>query len=395
MQKTFVTDLANDVSPYAVEIRHRIHMNPETAMEEYETTKLIKEELLEMGAELQGIDIDVGCVGLIKGTKPGKGKVIAIRCDIDALPMKDLCGKPWHSRKENAAHTCGHDAHTAALLGAAKALIQIRDKFSGTIKLVFQPGEEGLHGAKVLVAKGVMENPHVDLMVAMHNTPMYKLGQIACAEGQIMAASDRFTARFIGKSAHGSRPAEGRNALLALSHAVIGLHEIVSNELTTKEMAVVNTCVADSGTVSNIIPAEAVLKGTVRTLSSVSRIASEKAIRRIVEQAAALCGCTSEIEYDYGCPPVSNDSEITELVHKAAEKIVDDGNCIHLDALLGGEDFSMYSEVNPKTCFYRLGVATGDVQHAPQLHNAHFDFNDAAMPYAIAEHIQLVLDVNG
>ena len=145
MQKTFVTDLANDVSPYAVEIRHRIHMNPETAMEEYETTKLIKEELLEMGAELQGIDIDVGCVGLIKGTKPGKGKVIAIRCDIDALPMKDLCGKPWHSRKENAAHTCGHDAHTAALLGAAKALIQIRDKFSGTIKLVFQPGEEGLH----------------------------------------------------------------------------------------------------------------------------------------------------------------------------------------------------------------------------------------------------------
>lgn len=395
MKKTFVTDLAGSVSPYAVEIRHRIHMYPETAMEEFETTKLIKKELQDMGVELQDIDTEVGCVGLIKGTKPGEGKVIAIRSDIDALPMQDLCGKPWSSKRENAAHTCGHDAHTAALLGAAKALMQIRDQFSGIVKLVFQPGEEGLHGAKVLVAKGVMENPHVDLMVAMHNTPMYKLGQIACAEGQIMAASDRFTVKFTGKSAHGSRPAEGRNALLAMSHAIIGLHEIVSNEIPTKEMAVVNTCVANSGTVSNIIPAEAVLKGTVRTLSSASRTIAENAIRRIAEHAAALCGCTAEVEYDYGCPPVSNHPEITEIVRRAAEKIVDEGNYIHLDSLLGGEDFSMYTEVNPHTCLYRMGVAVSDVQHEYQLHNAHFDFNDDAMPYAIAGHIQLVLDVNG
>ncbi|MBR3474778.1 MAG: amidohydrolase [Oscillospiraceae bacterium] len=395
MKKSFVTDLALKLAPYAVEIRHRIHRNPETAMVEYKTTELIKHELLQMGVELQDIGLKTGCVGLIRGLKPGEGKVLGIRADIDALPMQDLCGKPWHSTVDGVAHTCGHDSHTAALLAAAKGLMQIRDQFSGIVKLVFQPGEEGMLGAKVLVEKGVMDDPTVDMMVAMHNTPMYKLGQIACAEGQIMAASDRFLLKFVGKSAHGSRPSEGRNSLLALSHAVLGLHEIISNEVNTREMAVVNTCIAEGGTACNIVPAEASLKGTVRTLSPDVRKTVEAAIRRVAEHAAAMCGCTAEISYSYGCPPVTNDAELTELVRKAAEKIVDDGNYLHLDSLLGGEDFSVYSQVNPKTCLYRLGVARESVEREPQLHNAHFDFNDDAMPYAIAGHLQLVLDING
>ena len=394
MKETNVTKLAKQYSQYAIDIRHQIHMHPETAMEEYKTTELIKNELKKMGAEIQDIGIETGCIGLITGTKPGDGIVLAIRADIDALPMQDLCGKPWASKVDNIAHTCGHDAHTAALLGAAKALIGIRDKFSGTVKLIFQPGEEGMRGAKVLVANGVMENPHVDMVVAMHNTPMYKLGQIACAEGQIMAASDRFAIKFKGKSAHASRPVEGRNAMLALAHAVLGLHEIVSNEVNTKTMAVVNTCIAECGTATNIVPDEAVLKGTVRTLSPDVRTSVEAALRRVAEHAAALCGCSAEVTYNYGCPPVSNDPEVTELVRKAAEKIVDEGQYVKLESLLGGEDFSVYSEITPKTCLYRLGVGR-DGYDEPQLHNAHFDFNDEAMPYAIAGHIQLVLDVNG
>ena len=383
------------IAPYAIEIRRDIHMNPEIAFQEVRTTQLVKKELLSLGAGIQEIGLETGCIGIICGKKPGKGKVIGIRCDMDALPMQDLCGKTWSSQNDGVAHTCGHDAHTAALLGAAKALMQLRDQFSGAVKLIFQPAEEGMRGAAIVVQKGGMENPHVDLMVCMHNTPMYKLGQIAVASGQIMAASDRFSIKFTGKSAHGSRPVEGKNTLLALSHTVLGLHEIVSNEVKSKDQAVVNTCVANGGTVSNIIPDTAILQGTVRTLDSDVRNTVESSLHRVTEHAAALCGCTAEITYRRGCPPVCNDPEVTELVRKAAEKVVDDGACIELAPLLGGEDFSVYTSVNPKTCLYRLGVARDSIEDEPQLHNSRFDFNDDAMPYAIASYIQIVLDING
>ena len=392
MKETTVTRLARETAPWATEIRHQLHRRPEIAMKEYETTALIRRELTAMGVEQQDIGMETGAVGLIRGTKPGGGTVVGLRADIDALPMEDLSGRAWASEIPGMAHTCGHDAHTACLLGAAKVLMQLRDRFSGTVKLVFQPGEEGLHGARVMVAKGVMENPHVDMMIGIHGTPIFPIGSYAVSAGQIMAASDRFLITFRGKSAHASRPVEGRNALVAAAHTVVALQEIVSNEISTREQAVVNTCICRAGAASNIIPDTAILQGTVRTLSPAARQIAEEAIGRMAASCAALSGCSCEMEYRKGCPPVCNHPEITEAVRAAAGKIVTEDRVLPLQPIMGGEDFSLYTEVNPRTAFFRVGSGAPEEADLVQLHNAHYDFDDRAIPYGIAAHVQFVLD---
>ena len=396
LKDTFVTRLAKEVAPYATELRHEIHQHPELGLQEYNTTAIVRRELENMGVEIQELGLETGCVAIIHGQKPGNGKVIGLRADMDALPMDDLCGKPWASKVPGVAHTCGHDMHTACLLAAAKALMQIRDQFSGIVKLIFQPAEEGLRGSKVIIEKGGLENPRVECMTALHGTPAYKLGTFALASGKIMASSDEYQITFKGKSAHASRPVEGRNALLAAAHALIAIQEIVPNEVRTKEEAVISTCILKGGTASNIVPDTAILGGTVRALDPEVRVTLEKAIRRSAEGAALLAGCEAEVDYQHGTPVVINDPEIAEQVHQATSKVVGEENVVPLAPLLGGEDFSFYTEVlGGRTTFYRVGTGQDGVDNEPTLHNAHYDTNDAVIPYAIAAHIQYVLDVNG
>lgn len=392
---TEVTKLAKELAEYAVTIRHEIHEHPELGLKEYNTTEIVKRELGKIGAEILDLGLEVGCVALIHGTKPGEGKVIGLRADMDALPMNDLCGKPWSSKIEGAAHTCGHDAHTAALLAAAKALVENRDKFSGTVKLIFQPAEENFAGAKYMIAHGAMENPPMDVLTSLHGTPAYLLGQYAIASGKIMASADEYNISFIGKSAHASRPVEGRNALLAASHAIIALQEIVPNEVKSKEEAVVNTCVLKCGTAANIVPDKAVISGTVRCLDPEVRDTLEAAIRRVANAAAALCGCEAEIDYVRGTDAVINEEETVEHIIASTSKIVGRENIVHLKSLLGGEDFSFYRQYVDKIAFYRVGTGTPENGPVYQLHNAHYDTNDEMIPYCIAAHIQCVFDLNG
>lgn len=393
--KTEVTALAKELTPYAVSIRHEIHEHPELGLKEYNTTEIVKRELNKIGAEILDLGLEVGCVALIHGTKTGKGKVIGLRADMDALPMNDLSGKPWSSKVDGVAHTCGHDAHTACLLAAAKALMDNRDKFCGTVKLIFQPAEETFAGAKYMIAHGAMEHPAMDVLTSLHGTPAYHLGQYAIASGKIMASADEYNISFIGKSAHASRPVEGRNALLAASHAVIALQEIVSNEVKTKEEAVVNTCVLKCGTAANIIPDKATISGTVRCLDPEVRETLEAAIRRVANAAALLCGCEAEINYIRGTDAVINDEETVNNIIASTSKIVGSENIVHLKSLLGGEDFSFYKKYVEKIAFYRVGTGTPENGPVIQLHNAHYDTNDEVIPYCIAAHIQCVYDLNG
>ena len=392
LKDTEVTRKAVELTPYAVAIRHKIHENPELGMKEFNTTAIVRRELQNMGAEILDLRTEVGCVALIRGTKEGGGKVLGLRADMDALPMTDLCGKEWASKVEGVAHTCGHDAHTAALLAAAKALTELKDQFSGTVKLIFQPAEETLSGARYMIAHGAMENPAIDILTSLHGTPAYHMGTYAVASGKIMASADEYYIPFKGKSAHASRPVEGKNALLAASHAIIALQEIVPNEVPSKEEAVINTCVLNCGTAANIVPDTAVIKGTVRCLDPEIRDVLEAAISRVVHAAAALCGCEADVNYVRGTDAVINDEETVEAIKRAAVKIVGEENVVHLNSLLGGEDFSFYRQYVSEIAFYRVGTGTSEKGPVYQLHNAHYDTDDEMIPYCIAAHIQFVLD---
>lgn len=392
---TEITKLANDLTPYAVELRHRIHEHPELGMKVYETTRIVKEELEKIGAEILELGLESGCVALIHGENEGPKRVIGLRADMDALPMDDLSGAPWSSKEKGAAHTCGHDSHTAALLAAAKGLAANRDKFSGTVKLIFQPAEETFSGARHLIEHGATENPYIDIMTSLHGTPAYQLGQYAIASGKIMASSDEYHISFIGKSAHASRPVEGRNALLAASHAIIALQEIVPNEVKSKEEAVVNTCVLHCGTAANIVPDKAVISGTVRCLDPEVRKTLEAAIRRVASAAALMCACECEIDYIHGTDSVINDEELVDSISDSLAKIVGKENVVHLKSLLGGEDFSFYRPHVGKIAFYRVGTGVPEKGPVYQLHNAHYDTPDEVMPYYIAAHLQCVIDFNG
>lgn len=390
-----VFSLAEEVAPYAVELRHELHRVPELALQEYKTTAILRRELETMDVEFQDIGMETGVVALIHGKKPGEGKCIGIRADIDALPLQDMSGAEYASCIPGHAHACGHDAHAACLLAAAKVLSEHRTSFSGVVKLIFQPGEEGLLGAKEMLRHGVLENPHVDTMIALHDQPAFPVGRVAVSPGKIMASSDTFSVRFLGKSGHASRPSEGINALLAASHTVIALNEIVSNEVRTREEAVINVCVLQAGTAQNIIPDEAVLKGTVRCLEPKVRDQCEASIRRVAGCVAEMCRCRMEIEYLRGIPALSNEQETSSLLKQAAERVLGKDRVIPLPPVLGSEDFSFFADAVGKTCYYRLGCAREHLGEQPMLHNPAFNFNDDAFPYGIAVHVAFVLEVNG
>lgn len=385
--------MAAEQAEYAAAIRHELHKIPETAMTEYETTKLIRRELDALGATYQDLGMETGCVALLTGTKPGAGQVTAIRADIDGLPIDDLCQKPYASVHAHKAHACGHDGHTACLLGTARALASRRDLFSGTVKLIFQPGEEGLIGAKKMLEGGVLKNPDVDSLVALHGQPAFKVGQIAVSKGVIMASSDMFTIRFLGKSAHASRPAEGINPLTAAAQAVLSLQQIVPAEVKTAEQAVISVCMLQAGTAHNIIPNEAVLLGTVRCLNESVRQGLEKSVKRVAQTAAEMYRCQCETAYVHGVPVLENDEETCSVLQRTAEKIAAEGDVVPLPAVLGSEDFAFYANALKRTGYFRIGCA--EEENPPLLHNGVFDFNDKALVYGMAMEIGYVLAQNG
>lgn len=382
---------AQELKGYCTEMRHTIHQNPEPSFKEFETTKLIKAELDKMGVEYLPLDIPTGVVAVICGTKPGN-RITALRADIDALQMPDLCGKEYASKNDGVAHACGHDGHTAILLGVAKLLSGMRDQFSGTVKLVFQPAEEGLGGSKIILNSGGVDD--VESIVCLHTWPYFKVGEIGAWGGKYMASSDRFLVKIIGQSGHGARPYKAVNPITAAASAVSGLLNIVPNEIVTSEQAVISVCTIHAGVAFNVIPDAVEFGGTVRALDPDVRDQLEERIYRTVNGAAAMFGCRAEIDYEHGTPPLYNDPGLAAEVVAAGEKALGKEAIRELDGpVMGSEDFSFYLQDKiEKGVFFRLGVGTGEEGEPTALHNSHFDFNDDAIPYGIATMVQLVLD---
>jgi amidohydrolase/hippurate hydrolase len=316
---------ALEIKDYAVKLRRHFHQNPELGHREYETSAFIRKELEAMGVGIVPIDVETGVLGILKGEKQGPPTVTALRADIDAIPVVERTGLPYASRNPGVMHGCGHDGHTAGLLGVAKLLTSMRDRFSGTVKFIFQPAEEILTGAKSMVEAGVLENPGVDTVVGLHAWPPVEVGKIGVYKGSYQASADKFVVTVSGRGAHGAYPYRAADALLAGVYSVAALQNIVSREIDALDKVALSVCTFHGGEAFNTMPEEVTFSGTVRCHDEAVRRSIEAKINRVVKGICTSYGCTYRLEYIYGVPPVVNDPEVIDLITEAANQALGEG----------------------------------------------------------------------
>lgn len=392
MEKT-VMERAEAVKEYCTMCRRRLHRRPELSLREYETTEFIKQELRKMGIPILDIPLETGAVAIIEGKNPGP--VSAIRADIDALPITEETGKPYASENPGVMHACGHDGHAAILMGIAKVLWDMRDELRGIVKLIFQPGEEGLLGARKVIESGALKDPDVESIVCWHGWPYLKVGEVGAWPGQYMASADMFDAVMKGQGGHGCRPYKAVNPIVATAAAVSAIQNICASEIVTAQQAVISVCKIHAGIANNVIPDSVEFGGTVRCLDPEVRLQLERKLKRTIEGAAATFGCECEINYIHGVPSLYNSPEIVRELLSAAEQVLGCERIKELDGpVMGGEDFSYYVEEGCPGVFMRLGIAA-EGEEERTLHNCHFDFNDDAIPAGVAVMVQYILNKHG
>lgn len=388
-----IKQLIKDELSHATKIRHAIHENPELGFQERDTTKLILDELEKNDLEIIPIDLETGVLAIIRGKAEwngvGKAPVIGIRADIDALPIEESTGKPYSSKKPGVMHACGHDGHTASLLGTAIVLQKLSNNFAGTVKFFFQPAEETLYGAQRMLACGILENPAVDKVIALHGDVALPIGTIGVYPGAFMASSDVFKIKVTGAGTHGATPFRGTDALSAAAQMVLSLQMVLAREIDANDRAVLSVCQLHSGDAFNVIPGEANLAGTVRCHSQTVREYIAQRIASICESIAHSYRCEVKTEYIYGLPATVNDVAVIEEITMAAKKAIGATNVTNLQMpLMGSEDFSLFTQQIPGAIF-RIGVYDGT---PISLHNPGFDFPDKALEVAVPVLIQYALD---
>ncbi|CDZ71111.1 Putative Amidohydrolase family protein; hippurate hydrolase (Benzoylglycine amidohydrolase) [Neorhizobium galegae bv. orientalis] len=372
-------ELQGEVSEW----RRYLHENPEILYEVENTASFVEQKLKEFGIDevVPGIG-RTGVVGIIRGKGPG-GRTIGLRADMDALPLSEITGKPWASKVPGKMHACGHDGHTSMLLGAAKYLAETRN-FNGSVALIFQPAEEGGAGALAMVDDGMMERFGIDEVYGMHNMPGIPLGQFAIRKGGIMAAPDRFTITIKGRGGHAAQPHKTIDPIFIGSQLVGSLQAIAARNADPVHSIVISVTRFDAGTAYNIIPDQATLWGTVRTLSEETRDLAENRIRQIVEGIVSAHGATSEIDYYRQCPVTFNhDLETDHAIGVAADVVGASNVDTNVEPTMAGEDFAFMLKRRPGAFIF---IGNGDTA---ALHNPHYDFDDEAISYGISYWVRL------
>jgi amidohydrolase len=385
---------ALSIKEYLTKIRRTIHQYPELGMQEFRTTNLVKKELSNMGVNIIELNSDVGVLGVIKGTKGESDRVTAFRADMDALPITERTNLPYASKNNGIMHACGHDGHTAILLGAAKLLSNMKHRFSGMIKFIFQPDEENLNGAKLMVEEGVLENPKVDTIIALHCWPPLKTGKIGVWEGPYMASSDKFSIRISGRGGHGAYPHKSVDSVLTAAELVLALQRIVSREIDSFDNVVLSVCTINGGTAFNVIPDEVILTGTVRCQQTNLREVIKSKIERIVQGLANSTGCNYSLDYRFGVSNLVNHFDVVNLVRRATEQVLGKDWIVNLEKpAMSSEDFSVYLDKIPHGAFVRIGN-TDSGQEPLLVHSDKFNFNDEAIPMGVSVLTQLALNNN-
>lgn len=371
------------------DIRHQIHMNPELGFEEYETSKLVASELEKLGIEVTKNVAKTGVVGLIKGGYPGK--TVALRADMDALRINEEGDYEFKSKNPGVMHACGHDGHTASLLGVAMMLNEIKDELHGNVKLIFQPAEEVEGGALPMIKEGVLENPKVDAVFGGHLWGSIEEGKVAVKHGAMMASPDIFTIKIHGKGGHAGVPHASVDPVPIMAQVITALQTIVSRKNDPTNPLVISCCNVHSGECHNAIPTEALIQGTVRTLNNDTRDFAEETIEKFVKGIVESQGASYEFEFIRQFPPLVNDKNMADVLEKAAKKIVGDENVFELATpSMGGEDFAFYTEEVPSS-FAFVGM-TKDVENPILHHNAKFAWEDNNMKNLAQTLAQVAID---
>ena len=366
--------------------RHEIHAHPETAFEEKQTAEFVAQRLSEFGIEVHRGLAGTGVVGTLRGSRPGS-RAIALRADMDALHIHERNGHDYVSKNPGKMHACGHDGHTTMLLGAARYLAETRN-FAGTVHFVFQPAEENEGGGRVMVADGLFERFPVEAVYGMHNWPGMPVGTFAMRAGPMMASFDIFEITVKGKGTHAALPHLGHDPMVAAAHMVTGLQTLVSRNTHPLESAVVSVTQIHGGDTWNVIPDEAVLRGTVRSFKTELQDAIEAGIRRVAAGIASALGTSAEVRYERRYPPTVNSEKETEIAAAIAADVVGDANVNRgLLPTMGSEDFAFMLQAKPG-CYVFIGNGTGD--KAVGLHNPHYDFNDEILAIGASYWARLV-----
>jgi amidohydrolase len=394
-----VERLAAEINPQVVAWRRDFHKNPELGNNEVRTAKVIADELRKLGYEVQTGVAGTGVVGVLKGGRPGP--VVALRSDMDALPVteqvdvpfKSIAKAQWNGQEVGVMHACGHDNHMAILLGAAATFAKVRDRIPGTIKLIFQPAEEGPGGAEPMIKAGVMENPKVDAVFGLHVFP-FPAGSIVYRSGPLMASADSFVIKVKGRQTHGAVPWGGVDPIVIGSQIVMALQTIISRTVNiTEAPAVVTVGRFTGGNRSNIVPEEIELEGTVRTFDENVRKSIHDRIRSIATNLAESAGATATVEFGLGYPVTRNDPALTERMVPTLRRVAGAQN-VQVGPLTGtAEDFSYFQQQAPGLFFF-LGVTPKDQDHtrAPQNHSPLFFADESALPVGVKVMSNLALD---
>ena len=369
-----------EMKDWLIETRRTIHMNPELGFEEVETSKLVAGYLEKFGLQVKTGMAKTGVIGLLKGEKPGK--TVAIRADMDALPMEEANEIPYRSRVKGKMHACGHDAHVAILLGVARLFSSMRGRVRGNIKWIFQPAEEGGGGGRVLTEEGVLENPKVDAIFGAHLFPDLKVGRVGIHEKEGLAATDRFIIKMIGRGAHGAYPHLSRDPILAVGELIGQIHTIVSRSINPLDSAVITIGKVSGGTAFNIIPDEAEILGTVRSLSQKVREELKSRMEEVTQGVAKSFGMDYHFDFQWGYPALINDPEMSRLVAAACAKGIGKEKVEFIRPSMGGEDFAYYLEKVPGS-FFRLGCRNEEKGIVNPFHSSRFNIDEDVLPFGV------------
>lgn len=381
-------DVKDKYEEELIEFRRDLHMYPELSFKEYETTRKIKERLISLGVEIIDIGMETGVVGLLRGREDGP--TIALRGDIDALPIKEISSREYKSKIDGVMHACGHDIHTASVMGAAMILSEMRDKLKGNVAFVFQPAEEVNAGAKMMVKHGLFDKLKIDRIIGLHNNPEIPWGKIAIKKEGLMAAVDTIRIRVYGKGGHGAIPHATRDPIIAAAAMIMNVQTIISRNISPLNSAVISFGTINAGTANNVIPELVEISGTVRSFDPEDRNLLPERIKKIIESTAEGYRVEAELDYIFDLPAVYNPEDLTNLAYESCREVLGDEYIYNPIPSMGGEDFAIFTE-NVEGFFFWLGVGNHEKDMNYVWHNPRFDGDDRAIINASAFMSEMVI----
>ena len=372
-----ISKLAKQYAPDIISIRHHLHAHPELSYQEFETSAFVQRQLSDLGIPFK-VMATTGVVGLIEGKNPGK-RQIALRADMDALPIKEENDIPYRSQREGLMHACGHDVHTSILLGAARILHTLKDEWEGTVKLIFQPGEEkNPGGASLLIKEGVLKDPVPEAIFGLHVHPGLEVGKVSFRGGMVMASADEIYITIKGKGGHAAAPHLTVDTILVASHLIVALQQIISRNRNPLSPSVLSITSVQGGHTTNVIPSEVKLMGTFRAMDEQWRFQAHELIRRQATELVHSMGAEIDLHIDVGYPMVYNNEALDTVARATAAQYIGKENVLETEIRLGAEDFGYYTRQIPG-CFYRLGVMNTEKGITSGVHTPTFNIDESAL----------------